>query len=64
MRKTAAKTREAYPQVAEAQRDVREVYVGGFFGQLVSGIVWLVAAAMATWVSAGAGVGTSGWEAS
>lgn len=44
--------------MAEAQRDVREVYVGGFFGQLVSGIVWLVAAAMATWVSAGAGVGT------
>jgi len=40
--------------ISEAQRDVREVYVGGFFGQLVSGIVWLVAAAVGTWGSPGA----------
>ena len=40
--------------VSEAQRDVREVYVGGFFGQLVSGVVWLIAAAVGTWVSPGA----------
>ena len=30
------------------------MYVGGFFGQLVSGVVWLIAAAIATWVSPGA----------
>jgi len=40
--------------VSEAQRDVREVYVGGFFGQLVSGVVWLIAAAVGTWSSPGA----------
>ena len=32
-------------QIDEAQRDVRLVYVGGFFGQLVSGALWLLAAA-------------------
>lgn len=42
--------------IADAQRDVRRVYVGGFFGQLVSGVVWLVASAAATWISGGAGM--------
>ena len=28
--------------VAEAQCEVRRIYVGGFFGQLVSGVIWLV----------------------
>lgn len=37
--------------ISEAQRDVRDVYVGGFFGQLVSGVVWLIAAAVGTWAS-------------
>lgn len=40
--------------IHEAQREVRHVYVGGFFGQLVSGMVWLFAAASATWMSPGA----------
>jgi hypothetical protein len=44
--------------VVDAQRDVREVYVGGFYGQLVSAGLWLVAAAAATWASLGAGVVT------
>lgn len=30
--------------VVDAQRDVRQVYVGGFYGQLVSGCLWLLAA--------------------
>lgn len=34
--------------IADAQRGVRRVYVGGFYGQLVSGAVWLVASAAAT----------------
>ena len=38
-------------RIAEAQRDVRETYAGGFYGQLVSGVVWLVAAALGSWVS-------------
>ena len=41
-------------RISEAQRDVRELYLGGFFGQLVSGVVWLVAAAVGTWASPGA----------
>lgn len=43
-------------RLADAQRDVRRTYVGGFFGQLVSGAVWLVAAAVGTWGSTGAAV--------
>ena len=38
-------------QVEEAQREVRTVFVGGFWGQLVSSVVWLVSAAVAVWVS-------------
>lgn len=45
-------------RLADAQRDVRRTYVGGFFGQLVSGAVWLVAAAVGTWGSTGAAVAT------
>ncbi|WP_454778550.1 DUF7010 family protein [Georgenia muralis] len=42
--------------ITEAQHDVRTVYRGGFYGQLVSGAVWLGAAAVATWVSDGAAI--------
>jgi hypothetical protein len=35
--------------VSEAQREVRTTYSGGFFGQLVSGSVWLVSAALGVW---------------
>lgn len=44
--------------IVEAQRDVRRVCAGGFYGQLVSGAVWLVAAAVATWFSPSAAVPT------
>ncbi len=36
-------------KVAEAQREVRTVYMGGFVGQLVSGVLWLASAAIAQW---------------
>lgn len=42
--------------IPDAQREVRHVYEGGFYGQLVSGAVWLVAAAAATWSSPSAAV--------
>ena len=48
----------ASPPIAEAQRDVRRTYLGGFFGQLVSGAVWFAAAAVATWGPIGAAVAT------
>jgi len=35
--------------VAEAQRDMRMGLMGGFMGQLVSGLLWLASAALATW---------------
>ena len=43
-------------EIARAQKDVRQVFLGGFAGQLVSGIVWAVSAALATWSSQPAAV--------
>jgi len=37
--------------VKDAQKEVRTVYIGGFFGQLVSSTLWLVSAALGTWVT-------------
>lgn len=38
-------------EIQDAQREVRSVFIGGFWGQLVSSIIWLVAAVLGTWVS-------------
>ncbi len=35
--------------VAQAQLEMRTSLLGGFMGQLVSGILWLTSAALATW---------------
>ena len=35
--------------VADAQREVRMVFLGGFMGQLVSGLLWVGSAAAATY---------------
>jgi len=43
-------------QVEEAQREVRTVYLGGFVGQLVSGGLWLLSAALSTWVAPARGI--------
>ena len=37
--------------VQDAQREVRTVFVGGFWGQLVSSALWLTSAALGVWVS-------------
>lgn len=37
--------------IQDAQREVRAVYIGGFVGQLVSSVIWLVSAAVGTWVT-------------
>ena len=37
--------------IADAQRDVRSAFLGGFVGQLVSAFLWAVSAAFATWGS-------------
>jgi hypothetical protein len=36
--------------VQDAQREMRSVYIGGFWGQLVSSVIWLASAALGTWV--------------
>jgi hypothetical protein len=35
-------------EIAVAQREVRQVFRGGFVGQLVSGLLWLASAVAAT----------------
>ena len=37
--------------IADAQREMRSVYIGGFWGQLVSSVIWLASAAVGTWVT-------------
>lgn len=37
--------------IADAQREVRTVYIGGFTGLLTSAVLWSIAAALATWGS-------------
>jgi len=37
--------------IAAAQREVRQTFRGGFAGQLVSGVLWLGSAGLATWGS-------------
>ena len=37
--------------IRDAQRESRSLYLGGFWGQLVSSIIWLVSAALGTWVT-------------
>jgi putative transposase len=34
--------------IQDAQREVRSVYIGGFWGQLVSSVIWLVSATLGT----------------
>lgn len=36
-------------EIADAQREIRSRFVGGFYGQLVSGLLWLISASLATW---------------
>lgn len=37
--------------IARAQQDVRETFLGGFAGQLVSALLWAASAAACTWAS-------------
>jgi len=42
--------------VHDAQREMRSAFLGGYAGQLVSGLTWLGAAALGTWLSPIAGM--------
>ncbi len=37
--------------IQDAQREVRSVYIGGFWGQLVTSVIWLASATLGTWVT-------------
>jgi hypothetical protein len=45
--------------IQDAQREVRSVYIGGFVGQLVSSVIWLMSAALGTWVNPKASILTA-----
>ena len=38
-------------RIDEAQKEMRSRFVGGFYGQLVSALLWLISASLATWRS-------------
>jgi hypothetical protein len=42
-------------EITQAQKDVRQTFLGGFAGQLVSSLVWFASAAACTWHSFEAG---------
>jgi hypothetical protein len=45
-------------EIQVAQREMRTRFVGGFYGQLVSGVLWLISAGLATWVTHRAAITT------
>ncbi|MGD0479446.1 MAG: hypothetical protein ABSA42_04700 [Terracidiphilus sp.] len=44
--------------VEDAQRHVRSAFIGGFWGQLVSSVLWLASAVLATWSTPRAAITT------
>jgi uncharacterized membrane protein len=43
--------------IADAQREMRYNFLGGFVGQLVSGVLWLISGALALWSTPAAAMG-------
>lgn len=44
--------------IGDAQREMRTRFAGGFYGQLVSGLLWLVSASLAAWSTPRAAITT------
>ena len=44
--------------IREAQLEMRTRFVGGFYGQIVSGVLWVASAGLATWSSPRAAIAT------
>ena len=38
-------------EIKECQREMRSAFLGGFAGQLVSGLIWLAAAVLSVWIA-------------
>ncbi len=45
-------------RIVDAQREIRIRYAGGYYGQLVSGLLWLLSAGLAVWVGPRAAIWT------
>ena len=45
--------------IEDAQRGSRSVFIGGFWGQLVSSMIWLASAALGTWATPKASILTA-----
>jgi hypothetical protein len=45
-------------RIGDAQREIRTRYVGGYYGQLVSGVLWLGSAGLAVWAGPRAAITT------
>lgn len=45
-------------RIADAQEEMRARFLGGFYGQLVSGVLWVVSASLAVWSSPRAAIVT------
>ncbi len=45
-------------KIADAQREMRTRYVCGYYGQLVSGVLWLLSASLAVWAGPRAAIPT------
>lgn len=45
-------------RIVDAQREMRIRFVGGYYGQFVSGLLWLVSAGLAVWVGPRAAIST------
>jgi hypothetical protein len=43
--------------IADAQREMRAAFLGGFVGQLVAGAIWAISAAVGTWARPAYGMG-------
>jgi hypothetical protein len=50
---------EVCMDIQDAQRESRSVFIGGFWGQLVSSLIWLASAAVGTWVTPKASILTA-----
>jgi hypothetical protein len=44
--------------IRDAQLEIRTRFVGGFYGQVVSGVLWILSAGLATWSSPRAAITT------
>lgn len=45
-------------KISEAQQELRSVHLGAFSGFIVTGLIWLISAAVGTWRSAGLAIWT------